>query len=223
MTKKLLGLLIVALFCITALNAATMDGTCSLTTVGNDPAVNTDPPGITTMPTISGAVFTCIPFTIPAGDTLTGVDINIANDYLLGLPSSTNSVQFMYTMTGFSTTALTTSITGSGTSTSTAGGIVSQAPAASACLQTGADSVDCEDYGLSLTSPPNFGAVTVTGSSMWTAGGVGPGGADAFYVYEVFTYSPTPPPPGIPEPASFLLIGSGLIGLALAGRRKFRA
>jgi hypothetical protein len=171
------------------------------------------------MPVLSGVVYTCIPFTIPAGDTLTGVDITILNDYSLGLSGSTNSVEFMYTVTGFSTTALTTSVTGVGTNTSTSGAVVSQTPAGD-CTQTGTDSIDCQDRGLSLVSPPNFNAVTVTGRSLWTAGGLGPSGADGFNVSETFTYSPTSTSlPSVPEPASFLLIGGGLIGLATVGRR----
>jgi hypothetical protein len=213
-----LGLLIVALFCLTSMYASTAVGTCNATG-GADPAVNTNPPGTTPQPVMSGVVFTCVAFTIPVGSTLTSVDLSIGNDYSLGAIGSTNTVQFSYVITGFTATALTTSVTGG--ITSSAGGIVSQAPLGG-CTATGANAVDCLDGGLSMINPPttSFGAVTVTGSSTWLAGGAGPNGSDQFNVQELFTYSPTVT---TPEPGSLFLIGGGLIGLALAARRKFRA
>jgi len=216
MTKKLLGVAFASLCFITSASALTMTGSCTLTT-GTDPAVN---PGNNSNPNpvLSGAVFTCLPFTVPTGFTLNQVDISIGNDYSLGVAFQTNTVDFTYTVTGFSTTSVSTSVSGSGIS-STVGGLINQTPAGD-CVNTGTNSIDCTDGGLSILSPSVFGAVVVTGSSTWAAGGVGPAGSDQFNVAENFTYSPTGQ---TPEPASLLMIGGGLIGLALAGRRKFRA
>ena len=50
-------------------------------------------------------------------------------------------------------------------------------------------------------------------------GGIAPEGLTKFYVYAQPSESTQPPP--IPEPATMLLLGSGLIGLVGYGRKKF--
>jgi hypothetical protein len=73
---------------------------------------------------------------------------------------------------------------------------------------------------IASTGSTSFGPVNVTGSATWLLGTLGQSGSEDFQVYMEFTYNI---PPSTPEPASLLLIGSGLLGLALVGRRKFRA
>jgi hypothetical protein len=175
-------------------------------------------------PTFSGT-FTCGGFAIPTGYTLTDVDLFISNDYSLGTIGTTNTVDFAYTTTGYDSLALSTSVSGTGASSvsSSLGGIISESGVPACALVTGTvNTIDC-DYSPLLSNPPtsSFGAFTVSGSATWVAGSLQLGGTDEFNVSAIFTYSLTPT--GTPEPASLLLIGGGLLGLALVGRRKFHA
>jgi hypothetical protein len=128
----------------------------------------------------------------------------------LGLAGQTNIVDFSDTFTGFNTTNLNTFVSG-GTSSNDGG---MSPPAPSACTSQDKNTIDCAESALNITT--NFGPVTVTGSSSWVSGGVGPTGSDQFNVQELFTLMSTP----TPEPASMLMIGGGLAGLALLARRK---
>lgn len=61
------------------------------------------------------------------------------------------------------------------------------------------------DTGLTVTTACN--AATVTGSSSWVAGGVGPSGSDQLNVQEVFTYVPN--------------LRLGATGFAVVARQRF--
>jgi len=76
----------------------------------------------------------------------------------------------------------------------------------------------------SATAPPTFWGVTSDtpiSSVTFTLPSPLPGGSEAFL--DNFTYGTAntqgPPPPDVPEAATFLLIGSGLLGLAILGRK----
>ena len=204
MTKKLLGLFVVALFCVGMANASTFAEACP-------PGGIVQGPGT---PTINGDSV-CAAFTVPMGDTLTSVQVNISGDWSLGVVGG-NTLDYTFTITGgtpaFTPMTLTEAVSGSSG--------FSNSFTFAGCPEVGtSDTATCTDN-LSLVGLATYASVVVTGSGSWAAGSAGltPTGAEDFGVVSIiFTYGPTVT---TPEPASLLMIGGGLIGLAVFARRK---
>ena len=224
MTKKLIGLLAVALFGITTINAATQS---ALGTTGTNSVTGTPTNQTPTLPNGGAAVFTCS-FSIPAGDTLTSVTLTINDPFSLATSGTTNELEFSYAISGFAgATALTDTIQGGPSDIGPGqdmgvdpdeGGLVPAATPAE-CAFFSNVALTCTTTAFVGTGP-SF-SFTVSGSAAWLAGSLQNGGAEQFSVFYADTY--TAPPPPVPEPGTLLMMGGGLIGLVLAGRRKFRA
>jgi hypothetical protein len=204
MTKKLVGLLVVALFCVGMANASTFSEACP-------PGGIVQGPGT---PGISGNSV-CAAFTVPMGDTLTSVEIFISGDWSLGVTGG-NTLNYTYTITGgtpaFTPSTLTESVQGNQG--------FSSAFIFAGCPEVGGSDTAACTQNLSLNGLATYASVVVTGVGSWAAGsaGLSPTGAEDFGVVSViFTYGPTVT---TPEPASLLMIGGGLIGLAVFARRK---
>jgi hypothetical protein len=221
MTKKLIGLLPLAVFSITTLNAANFS-LCTLTNAPN--SVTSTVTGGT--PSIIGVdpSFTCS-VSIPAGDTLSSVYVFVTNPYQNGVINQTNELQFSYSISGFAgATALTDTVQGDATVGPPVGdngvdpdtGAVS---GAAECSQSTDVSFTCATNSF-VGAGPNY-SFTLTGSALWLQGGVNIGGGESFTAYVADTFAAASSQ--VPEPGTLLMMGGGLIGLVLAGRRRFRA
>jgi hypothetical protein len=215
MTKKLIGLLPVAVFSITTLNAASFT-ICTLTSPPNSAtsAVTNGTPSIVGV----NPSYTCS-FSVPSGDTVTSVSTFITNPYNNGVIDQTNELRFSYLISGFAgATALTDTVQGDFNVGPPVGdnGVDPDTGALSGpaeCSQSTDVSFTCTTNSF-VGAGPNY-AFTVTGSASWVQGGVNIGGGESFTVYVADTYAATP------EPGTLLMMGGGLIGLVLGGRRKF--
>jgi hypothetical protein len=160
--------------------------------------------------------------TIPAGNTLTSIDLIIDDDYSLGTANANNEVAFSYSTTNFTgATSLTTTVLGLGGAppfgvSSNAGGIVGQAGTPT-CSADSTNAFDCEEPAGTFTSTTTF---TVTGTTSWISGSLQLGGTDEFSIGYSYTYAPTA---ATPEPTTLVLIGGGLVGLGFAARRRQKA
>jgi hypothetical protein len=80
------------------------------------------------------------------------------------------------------------------------------------------DGINYADAGaVSLSDPADYNQLVLSGMTDTTAGSY----ADYDYIYINSFDTAEPVPVPVPEPAGMLLMSAGLIGLAVAGRRKF--
>ena len=220
MTKKFLGLMFVALLCVGIAGAATLTETCAPTT---NSANNVG--GLTPFSTVAGYA-TCAGFSMPASNTLISIQLYITNSFSGAFSDGNqiNTILYSYTISGFGTLT-TAASTLQGTVNS---GLDLFSPNSSPCTPN-QDSIGFEQAtlyciqtpGQVATSPTAVTSVVISGISSWVSGSAGfnTGGNSSFTVLAKFTYGDL----SAPEPASMLLVGGGLIGLALASRKRFRA
>jgi hypothetical protein len=207
MKKKLIGLSLVTLVFTVAASASTMQQYCGGDTLTNTSTGFPDP-------FLTGFGISCASFTVPTGYTLTSVDLTINDDFSSAFGTGTSTSQLTYTFTGFSLSQLTSTVSGIGSS---------GAPAftGTGCTLPGtfgnATAIDCTDTSVGVPSTTSFNGLSISVSETWSAGGLQSNGAETINISEFFTYTPTV---STPEPASLMMIGGGLIGLAMLARRK---
>jgi hypothetical protein len=219
MTKKLLGLGTMALFCVGMASASTLIEDCSGGAGANG--------SVTDIPTASGTA-TCPAFTIPSGDTLTQVTLILQGDFQLG-NSGGNTLNWTYTVNnpvnGITLNGgATEAVSGSGGGSSSYTWSADTGCTAPDSLETPTPLVDGADCntGVNFTNPSTstFGGFTVGISGSWNAGSAGlqtNGSEGATVVEAIFTYTPTGT---VPEPSTLMMIGGGLVGLVVVSRRR---
>ena len=151
------------------------------------------------------------PGTLPVGDTLTGVEVYYLADFQFGQTTGVNAVQITATPTAagvtFSPLGATCNVSGAGTSSTNncAWNSTFNSPPFSPTFSSAS-------AGMALLETEN---ISFTGASTLTSGGVT---TSSFTSIVEFDYT-TP----APEPASLILIGSGLLGLGLVTKRRKKA
>ncbi len=136
------------------------------------------------------------------GDVFTNFQVVVQTDYSGGTLGSLNTIQTTYTSTAFTSDTLTS------TSNPGTGGSENYFSADSSPVYSpGGASFFTESTALTLPSS----AFNVNYSSAVTTGTVQ---AETGQVYELVNYSTT-----APEPMTFSLMGVGLLGMGLVGRR----
>jgi hypothetical protein len=156
-------------------------------------------------------VITCSGFTVPANQTLESITVVVGDD--AQQPADiTSQVTWMWTYSG---QALTPVPSATNNETTQQNGALFSF---NSC--TGSGTLVC-NVAENFSTTTTFTEGQTTGSFIFTvapssSGNAGSSESDSAQVFIQFTYGQ----PGVPEPASLLLVGSGLIGLSVVARRK---
>lgn len=222
MAKKLLGLLAAGILGASLASASTVNAVCTGGVGGSSPnsgQVNSTTAGST--PSLSQTL-SCTGFTVPPNYTLDQVDIFIQGGYNNGNKFATtgNTLNWVYTVSN-----VTPPLQGSSTEV-VVGGNAPQTYTFNGCTNVVVigNTEDCTTYFAPGTtsilgsnpSTPLPGEFNIGVTANWTPGssGLASGGAESYTITVQYTYS------FVPEPASMILIGSGLLGVGLFARRK---
>jgi hypothetical protein len=161
------------------------------------------------------ATLTCPAFVVPAGNTLTGVDIELVDDAQGPAAVGANVTWTWNTFVGVSQTGSQINMESSadgatfGPCSALGGSIVSTCPS---FLGT---------YAQNVAAGGTFNAVSVKVSAAGGGGGVDAGGSDSARLF--IQYDLTPVQTGVPEPVTMSLVGCGLLSVALLGRKRNKA
>lgn len=196
-------------------------GAVGSTTGSNSVAFTVQANGAIGTATTSGGsgIITCNAYTVPAGETLTQIVIEVTDDAQQPA-SATSEVSWTWSYT--SGAALTPVPSGAFDEAAQNGG----ASFGNCATFSGTPTLACDSTAtfnlvsnVTGNNSNQFGPFTlsVTPTSVGGDNGVGLTGSDSAQVFVEFLYVPTST---LPEPASLVLVGSGLIGLGVFARRK---